>query len=84
MPIYEYNCPSCGRRFEEIRRMEDREGAPCPDCGAASKMALSRFSAVTGSCRSSGGDCGSESGSCCSGLARRSSCEGGGSCGCQV
>ena len=72
MPIYEYNCGSCGERFEELKRMDDRQSASCPKCGAAADKELSSFAAVTGSCCSSGSHCGSGSGSCCSG----------GSCGC--
>jgi len=70
MPLYEYVCPSCGQRFEEIRKMDERKSAPCPKCGVAAEKALSTFSAVMGSCCSSGS--GGGSGSCCSG----------GSCGC--
>lgn len=72
MPVYEYHCPNCGQRFEELKRMEDRGSAVCPKCGGQADKALSRFAAVIGSCCASDGDCGSSSGSCCSG----------GSCGC--
>jgi putative FmdB family regulatory protein len=33
MPIYEYQCEGCGRRFEEL--MSSGGGLPaCPDCGS--------------------------------------------------
>lgn len=32
-PIYEYECPECGHRFEGIYRFDDREDANCPECG---------------------------------------------------
>lgn len=35
MPIYEFECTSCGHRFEELMRLSDPDPAVCPDCGAA-------------------------------------------------
>lgn len=47
MPIYEYLCPSCQRRFERMRpRSEATEPAPCPDCGTTSPRAISSFAFV--------------------------------------
>lgn len=35
MPLYEYECRDCGKRFEVIRRMSERSDAPaCEDCGS--------------------------------------------------
>jgi len=35
MPIYEYECPSCGERFELRRSMADSDSEiSCPKCGA--------------------------------------------------
>jgi putative FmdB family regulatory protein len=35
MPLYEYNCRSCGSAFELLRRIQSRyEAATCPVCGA--------------------------------------------------
>ncbi len=31
MPIYEYECPSCGHRFEKLVRI-NAEPPPCPAC----------------------------------------------------
>jgi putative FmdB family regulatory protein len=37
MPIYEYECGSCGHRFELRRSMTDKdEGIACPKCGVGS------------------------------------------------
>jgi putative FmdB family regulatory protein len=33
MPIYEFQCPNCGREYEEITGYD--EVAPCPECGEA-------------------------------------------------
>ena len=33
MPLYEYQCDSCGHRFELIRKFSDPPLAVCPACG---------------------------------------------------
>ena len=33
MPIYEYECGSCGRRFEQLQRFTEDALATDPDCG---------------------------------------------------
>lgn len=33
MPLYEYQCESCGRRFEVIRKYSDPPLESCPTCG---------------------------------------------------
>jgi len=33
MPMYEYECGSCGRRFEELQRFSDDPLTVDPDCG---------------------------------------------------
>jgi putative FmdB family regulatory protein len=32
MPMYEYECAKCGRRFERLSRMGEEKMPPCPDC----------------------------------------------------
>ena len=35
MPVYEYECQSCGRRFEVRRRIGESDSeVKCPGCGA--------------------------------------------------
>lgn len=34
MPIYEYECESCGHRLEAIQKMSDAPLTDCPECGA--------------------------------------------------
>lgn len=41
MPIYEYECQSCGKRTEVIQRMDDAPLAACPQCGGEVKKLLS-------------------------------------------
>jgi putative FmdB family regulatory protein len=49
MPIYEYRCPSCDERFEELVRNTDVAVA-CPSCGGADvERLLSVFAGVGGS-----------------------------------
>lgn len=58
MPLYEYQCLTCGRRFEALQRMgEDASGLSCPTCGADElRKEVSTFSGLGGS------GCGSASG----------------------
>jgi putative FmdB family regulatory protein len=45
MPIYEYECPSCGHRMEAIQRLGD----PAPtDCPACAKTDLRRLISAAG------------------------------------
>ncbi len=32
MPIYEYECPECQRRFEKRQSFHDEPKADCPEC----------------------------------------------------
>lgn len=34
MPLYEYQCESCGHRFEVIQKFSDAPIEDCPKCGA--------------------------------------------------
>jgi putative FmdB family regulatory protein len=40
MPLYEYECTSCGARFENITSMSRADEAGCPRCGAAQTRRL--------------------------------------------
>lgn len=35
MPIYEYECQSCGRRFELLQHFSDDPVETCPECNGA-------------------------------------------------
>lgn len=35
MPIYEFECRSCGARFDRLQRLSDPDPDSCPECGAA-------------------------------------------------
>ena len=44
MPIYEYQCPSCGHEFENIHKVS-APAPPCPTCGGGveKKISLAAF-----------------------------------------
>src|SRR5262249_39645916 len=41
MPIYEYQCQTCGKKTELIQRMADPPLATCPQCGGEVKKLIS-------------------------------------------
>ena len=66
MPLYEYACPVCGERTEEMRSVSARaDGPECPTCAESMVLALSAPGRVGGSGSGSvsvGGGCGGGSG----------------------
>ncbi|MFP3940631.1 MAG: FmdB family zinc ribbon protein [Acidobacteriota bacterium] len=65
MPLYEYQCPDCGHRFEVLQRIgAGAEGVTCPRCErAAPEKKLSTFaSAGSGEGAASARGCGAPSG----------------------
>jgi putative FmdB family regulatory protein len=51
MPLFEYDCPKCGLRFEVLVR--DGSHPPCPQCGAAEPVkVLSMFAVASENTRS--------------------------------
>jgi putative FmdB family regulatory protein len=41
MPLYEYECESCGRRFEKIQKFSDPPIEECPSCGKRVRKVVS-------------------------------------------
>ncbi len=41
MPLYEYQCDACGRRFELIQKFSDPPLTTCSACGGAVRKLLS-------------------------------------------
>jgi putative FmdB family regulatory protein len=35
MPLYEYECASCGIRFERMQHFSDKPLSECPECGGS-------------------------------------------------
>ena len=53
MPLYEYECPGCKKRFEAFKRLSERKhDEPCPSCSRQSKRVLSGFAVVGGTAAS--------------------------------
>lgn len=48
MPLYEYKCEKCPRTFEKLRKISERETAPCPVCSSDSPKAVSAPRGVHG------------------------------------
>ena len=40
MPIYEYQCQSCGHELEKLQRMSEIPLKDCPDCGESELQRL--------------------------------------------
>jgi putative FmdB family regulatory protein len=58
VPLYEYRCPNCQRRFEVLQRVgAGAEGLECPDCGSRFvEKQYSTFAATaTAGCAGGGG-----------------------------
>jgi putative FmdB family regulatory protein len=72
MPIYEYACKSCDKKFEKlVKSMHSDEPIACPKCGSTkTARALSLFAVGAESAKNSVGDmptcgrCGGAPGSC--------------------
>jgi putative FmdB family regulatory protein len=41
MPIYEYECLTCGKRTEILQRLDEAPLAACPECGGGVRKLLS-------------------------------------------
>lgn len=41
MPLYEYRCLKCGKRFERIQRFSDPPRSTCPQCGGYAERLIS-------------------------------------------
>ncbi len=41
MPIYEYECLSCGKHFDFLQKIDDAPIKKCPECGGELKKLLS-------------------------------------------
>jgi len=56
MPLYEYLCRECGKRFEVLRRMQDADlEMKCPECRSEEVQRLLSTFAAGGCTTSSSG-----------------------------
>ncbi len=68
MPLYEYYCPRCDRKFELLRSMSrSDETATCPSGHEGAERVISVFSALTKSAAGEVSSVASACGSCSSG-----------------
>jgi putative FmdB family regulatory protein len=59
MPLYDYLCESCGKKFEDLRSLAERDNARCPVCGkSADKQISGFFTSSSKSKPSAPGNCG--------------------------
>jgi putative FmdB family regulatory protein len=67
MPLYEYTCRGCGRRFEVLQRLgAGREGVACPGCGSTEVVKqLSTFASAGSSANGGAMPCGAASAAAC-------------------
>ena len=50
MPLYEYQCKKCEKKFETLVSFSNSDAVECPDCGSQeTNKLLSTFSAFVGS-----------------------------------
>jgi putative FmdB family regulatory protein len=59
VPLYEYRCATCGRRFEVLQRVgQSSEGIACPECGRADvEKEFSTFAGSVAGGGPGGGSC---------------------------
>jgi len=59
MPVYEFQCQDCGKKFETVATLTEKEAGldpACPKCGRKrARQVFSRFTLLTGS-KTEGGD----------------------------
>jgi putative FmdB family regulatory protein len=67
MPLYEYTCRGCSRRFEVLQRVgAGHEGVACPACGSAEVVKqLSTFASAMASGSGAAMPCGAPSAASC-------------------
>jgi putative FmdB family regulatory protein len=65
MPVYEYQCEECGRKFDIVASLGEKEAGlnpSCPKCGRLRcRQVFSRFTLLTGS-KSESDDFGDDAG----------------------
>lgn len=40
MPLYDFQCESCGKEFEQFATIPKRKEVRCPDCNGATKVLI--------------------------------------------
>lgn len=64
MPVYEYQCENCGRKFDFLATLSEKEAGldpVCPKCGTRrARQVLGRFTLLTSSKTNDDGDFGDD------------------------
>jgi putative FmdB family regulatory protein len=59
MPLYEYECTSCDKRFDRLVSAAEADSAVCPRCGAAEvRRLISVIAGMTGRAEAPAPECG--------------------------
>jgi putative FmdB family regulatory protein len=67
MPLYEYECPSCGARFDRLTEAAAADAVACPACGhARARRLISVIAGVTGRAEAPAPVCGQGACEACS------------------
>ena len=53
MPLFEYECEKCGKKFEKLIFSNDTEKVTCPNCGSTETKKLLSFFSSKSSCSAS-------------------------------
>ena len=67
MPLYEYECGACGRRFDRLVSASEAAEAVCPRCGASEvRRLISVIAGMTGRASNPAAQCGQGACGACS------------------
>jgi putative FmdB family regulatory protein len=67
MPLYEYECADCGKRFDRLTSIASADEASCPRCGAVNvRRLISVIAGMTGRADAPAPECGQGACGACS------------------
>lgn len=67
MPLYEYECADCGKRFDRLTSVATADEASCPHCGARNvRRLISVIAGMTGRADAPAPTCGQGACGACS------------------
>jgi putative FmdB family regulatory protein len=67
MPLYEYECSDCGKRFDRLVQASEADDAACPRCGALEvRRLISVIAGMTGRAATPEPQCGQGACGACS------------------
>lgn len=48
MPMYDFKCQVCGKRFTELSSYDRRDDMRCPDCHGSTRVMVASFAVKSG------------------------------------